>query len=132
MKNILKIKITTWIQNLKSFWISNKISKFLGYTFLIFLIFNFNIAKSFSDNVKMGEITINHMIKEAQQHAIDTVKLEPKKRSLKIELLIKKYINLDFMSKATTGNFWKKASEKQRKMYKAALLKQIVLTTKNI
>ena len=32
------------------------------------------------------------------------------------------------MSKATTGTFWKKASEKQREMYKSALLKQIVLT----
>ena len=117
------------MKSLKSFWIRKKISKFFCYTFLFFLIFNVNIAKSFSDNVKMGEATIEKMIKEAQQHAIDTIKLEPKKRSQKIQLLIKKYINLDFMSKATTGTFWKKASEIQRKMYKAALLKQIVLTT---
>ena len=117
------------MQNLKSSWIRKKISKFLSYAFLIFFIFNVNIAKSFSDNLKMGEATIQQMIRETQQHAIDTIKLEPKKRSQKIELLIKKYINLDFMSKATAGSFWKKASEIQRKMYKAALLKQIVLTT---
>ena len=114
--------------SLKNFWISKKISKFLNYTFLIFLIFNVNIAKSFSDNVEMGEATIQQMIKEAQKHAIDTIKLEPNERSLKIELLIKKYINLDFMSKATTGTFWKKASQIQKEMYKTALLKQIVLT----
>ena len=116
------------MQNLKSFWIRKKISKFLSYTFLIFMIFNVNITKSLSDNLKMGESTIQQMILEAQKHAIDTVKLEPNERSLKIELLIKKYINLDFMSKATTGSFWKKASETQKEKYKAALLKQIVLT----
>ena len=76
----------------------------------------------------MGEATIQQMILEAQKHAIDTIKLEPNERSLKIELLIKKYINLDFMSKATTGSFWKKASEIQKEKYKAALLKQIVIT----
>ncbi len=113
--------------SLKNFWISKKISKFLNYTFLVFLIFNFNITKSFSNNLEKGEATIQQMIIEAKKHAIDTIKLEPSERSLKIELLIKKYINLDFMSKATTGTFWKKASEIQRKKYKAALLKQIVL-----
>ena len=117
------------MQNLKSFWIRKKINKFLSYTFLIFLIYNVNIAKSFSENLEKGEATIQQMIKEAQKHAIDTIKLEPNERSLKIELLIKKYINLDFMGKVTTGTFWKKASVKQKEMYKAALLKQIVLTT---
>ena len=102
------------MQSLKNFWIRKKISKFLSYTFLIFVIFNVNITKSFSDNLKMGESTIQQMIIEAQKHAIDTIKLEPNERSLKIELLIKKYINLDFMSKATTGSFWKKASEIQK------------------
>ena len=117
-----------WMQNLKSFWIRKKISKFLSYTFFIFVIFNVNIAKSFSDNLKMGESTIQQMIIEAQKHAISTIKLEPDERSKKITLLIKKYINLDFMCKATTGTFWKKASETQKEKYKTALLKQIVLT----
>ena len=114
--------------SLKSFWIRKKIGKFLNYTFLIFLILNVNFTKSFSDNLEMGEATIQQMIIEAQKHAIDTIKLEPNERSLKIELLIKKYINLDFMSRATTGTFWKKASKIQKEMYKTALLKQIVLT----
>ena len=53
---------------------------------------------------------------------------EEKLRTFNDVKLIKKYINLEFMSKATTGTFWKKASEIQREKYKAALLKQIVLT----
>ena len=118
----------TWIRNLKNFWISEKINKLLSYTFIFFLIFNFNINKSFSDNLKKGEAVVQQMIVEAKNHAINTINLESKKRSSKIEALIKKYINLDFMSKVTTGAFWKKASVKQRKMYKSALLKQIVLT----
>ncbi len=116
------------MKNLKSFWISRKINFFLIYTFLILLIFNINITKSFSNNLKIGEATIQQMIIESQKHAIDTIKLEPNERSLKIEILIKKYINLNFMSKATTGAFWKKATEIQKEMYKDALLKQIVLT----
>ena len=36
------------------------------------------------------------------------------------------------MSKATTGTFWKKASEIQKKSIKSALLKQIVLTIEDI
>lgn len=116
------------MQNLKNFWISKKISKFLRHTLIIFLIFNVNVTKSFSDNLEIGKAIIQQMIIEAQKHAVDTIKLEPTERSLKIELLIKKYINLDFMSKATTGTFWKNASEIQKEMYKTALLKQIVLT----
>ncbi len=116
------------MQNLKNFWISKQISKLLNYTVIIFLILNVSITNAFSDNLEKGETTIQQMIIEAKNHAIDTVKLEQKERSLKIEILIKKYINLDFMGKATTGAFWKTASKKQREMYKTALLKQIVLT----
>ena len=116
------------MQNLKNFWISKQIIKLLTYTVIIFLILNVNIYKSFSDNLDKGEAIVQQMIVEAKNHAIGTIKLEPKERSTKIESLIKKYINLDFMGKATTGTFWKKASNKQREMYKTALLKQIVLT----
>ena len=58
------------------------------------MIFNVNITKSLSDNLKMGESTIQQMILEAQKHAIDTIKLEPNERSLKIELLIKNILIL--------------------------------------
>ena len=68
------------------------------------------------------------MIADAREHAVKTIKLSPKKQSLKIEILIKKFINLDFMARATTGGFWKKATHTQKEKYKSALLKQIVTT----
>ena len=37
-------------------------------------------------------------------------------------------MNLDFMARATTGSFWKKATDTQKEKYKNALLKQIVNT----
>ena len=68
------------------------------------------------------------MIADAKKHAVKTIKLSPKERSSKIEILIKQFINLDFMARATTGSFWKKASNTQKEKYKSALLKQIVNT----
>lgn len=113
---------------MKSFWINKTIKKFLSYAFVIFLTLNFNIVNSFSSNLEKAEATVEQMIIEVQKHAIDTVNLDPKERSSKIELLIKKYVNLNFMSRATTGTFWKKATKTQKETYKNALLKQIVLT----
>ena len=66
------------------------------------------------------------MIADAKNHAIKTIKLSPKERSSKIEILIKRFMNLDFMARATTGSFWKKATNTQKEKYKNALLKQIV------
>ena len=68
------------------------------------------------------------MIADAKNHALKTIKLSPEERSSKIKILIKQFINLDFMARATTGSFWKKASNAQREKYKSALLKQIVKT----
>ena len=68
------------------------------------------------------------MIADAKKHAVKTANLPPKERSLKIEILIKQFINLDFMARATTGSFWKKSTNTQKIKYKNALLKQIVNT----
>ena len=81
-----------------------------------------------SDNVKKGEVVVQKMIADAKKHAVKTIKLSPKERSLKIEILIKRFINLDFMARATTGSYWKKATNTQKEKYKSALLKQIVNT----
>ena len=61
-------------------------------------------------------------------HAVNSRKLEPEKRTQKIKQLINQYINLDFMARATTGSFWKKATDNQRKKYKDALFNQIINT----
>ena len=78
--------------------------------------------------MKNSEAIVQQMISEAKNHAVKTIKLSPKERSLKIEILIKQFINLDFMARATTGSFWKKASNAQKENYKNALLRQIVST----
>ncbi len=110
---------------MKNSYNSLNFKKVLYITFFSFLFFQFLTFKSYSDNVKNGEIIVQKMIADAKKHAIKTIKLSPKERSLKIEKLIKRFINLDFMARATTGSFWKKATNTQKDDYKVALLKQI-------
>ena len=102
--------------------------KVLFITFFSFLFFQLLTFKSYSDNIKSSEVIVQKMIADAKKHAIKTIKLSPEERSSKIKILIKQFINLDFMARATTGSFWKKASYAQKEKYKSALLKQIVNT----
>ena len=66
------------------------------------------------------------MISKAKVNAIETLKLDQNEKSLRISLLIKEYINLNFMAKATTGSFWKKATFLQRQKYKTAIIGKII------
>ena len=102
--------------------------KVLYIIFISFLFLQFLAFKAYSDNIKQSELIVQNMIADAKTHAVKTINLSSKERSLKIEILIKKFINLDFMARATTGSFWKKASNSQKEIYKSALLKQIVST----
>ena len=113
---------------MKNFYNSLNIQKVLYITFTSILLFQLLTFQAHSDNVKRGEVIIKKMIADAKKHAVKTINLPPKERSLKVETLIKKFINLDFMSRATTGSFWKKATHIQKEQYKNALLKQIVNT----
>ncbi len=113
---------------MKNFYNSFNLKKILFITFFSLLFSQFLTFNSYSDNVKNSEVIVKQMITEAKNHAIKTIKLSPKERSLKIEKLIKQFINLDFMARATTGGFWKKATNTQKEKYKSALLKQIVST----
>ncbi len=113
---------------MKNFYNSLNFKKVLCITFFLFLSFQFLTFKAYSDNIKNSEVIVLKMIADAKKHAQKTIKLSPKERSLKIEILIKQFINLDFMARATTGSFWKKATNTQKETYKNALLKQIVIT----
>ena len=113
---------------MKNFYNSLNLIKVLYITFSALLFFQFLTFQAYPDNIKNSEVTVKQMIDEAKKHAEKTIKLSPKERSLKIEKLIKQYINLDFMARATTGSFWKKATVTQKEKYKSALLKQIVNT----
>ena len=71
------------------------------------------------------------MISKAKVNAIKTLKSDQTDKSLSISLLIKEYVNLNFMAKATTGSFWKKARVLQKERYKTALLQEIVKTVED-
>ncbi len=113
---------------MKNFYNSINIQKILYITFFSLLYFQLLTYKAYPDNIKNSEMIVQQMIADAKKHALKTIKLSPKERSLKIEKLIKRFINLDFMARATTGSFWKKATNTQKEKYKSALLKQIVNT----
>ena len=126
--NTSRLKTTSRIWNLKNSYNNLSFKNILCITFFLFLFFQLLIFKSYSDNIKNSEVIVQKMIADAKKHAVKTIKLSPKERSLKIEILIKRFINLDFMARATTGSFWKKATNIQKEKYKSALLKQIVNT----
>jgi len=113
---------------LKNSYNKSSYKKILNIAFFSFLFFQFLIFKAYPDNVKQSELIVQRMITESKTLAIKTLELPPKQRSLKIQNLIKQFVNLDFMAKATTGSFWKKATKTQKELYKSALLKQIVST----
>ena len=112
------------MQNLKNFWNKFKYILLLA-SFLFSPVFTYN---SYSDDLQQGNKIIDEMIADAQKHALETIELSSEERSKKITPLINQYINLDFMAKATTGSFWKKATDDQKIKYKLVLLHQIVNT----
>ena len=112
------------MQNLKNYW--NKFKYILLLASILFSpVFTYN---SYSDDLQQGNKIIEEMIAKAQKHALETIELSSEERSKKITPLINQYINLDFMAKATTGSFWKKATDDQKIKYKLVLLHQIVNT----
>ena len=113
---------------MKSFYNNSKQSKVIYFVFVFQIILSFFSAQIFADNLKKGDAIIQEMIMKTKAHAVNSIKLEPEKRTQKIKELINQYINLNFMAKATTGSFWKKATVKQKKQYKDALFNQIINT----
>ena len=113
---------------MKSFYNNLKNKKIIFFIFLFQIVFSFFSVEVFADNLKKGDAIIQEMIMKTKLHAVNSRKLEPEKRTQKIKELINQYINLDFMARATTGSFWKKATDNQRKKYKDALFNQIINT----
>ena len=116
------------ILSLKSFYNDIKNKNIIFYVFVFQLILSFFSIQIFADNLKKGDAIIQEMIMKTKLHAVNSIKLEPEKRTQKIKQLINQYININFMARATTGSFWKKTTENQRKQYKDALFNQIINT----
>ena len=120
----MKKKIEKRMKNLKSCYVKFKKCFYLIFIIPLVLISSFSYANS---SLKANK-TIQLMLIEAKEHATNTVELAPEQRTEKIKILIEKYINLDFMARATTGAFWKEANMFQKDKYKLALLNQIINT----
>ena len=113
---------------MKSFYNKLRIKNILYYCFILQISFTLLSGYALADNLEKSNDLIQEMIFKVQKHAIDSVELDPIERSLKAKLLIKQYLNLNFMAKATTGSFWKKATDIQKEKYKVTLLDQIINT----
>jgi ABC-type transporter MlaC component len=124
MKNILISKTKRQTKNLKNYW--NKIKKI--FVFLFLFISPLFVHNSYSDDIKNGEHVIQELIAITQKHALETTHLSSEERSKKITPIIQQYLNLNFMAKATTGSFWKKATNDEKIKYELALLNQIINT----
>ena len=102
--------------------------KIFIFIFIAQIFFSFLSLQASANNIQKANQTIEQMLIEAKQHAIDTINLDPKERTEKVKLLIQKFININFMARATTGAFWKKATSVQKEKYKLVLLNQIINT----
>ena len=114
--------------NLKNFYNKNYIRTTFIFLFifqLFFLLFTMEVK---ADGLKKAKDTVELLLSEAKIHATETIHLDPIIRTKQIKSLIEKYINIDFMARATTGPFWGKATNLQKQSYKSALLNQIINT----
>ena len=124
----MRLKIKRRMKHLKSYYSNIKIKKIFIFVFIIQLFFSCLMIEANANSIKKSNETIELMLSEAKQHAIDTINLDPKKRTIKVKALIQKFVNIDFMARATTGAFWKKATKTQKDEYKVVLLNQIINT----
>jgi ABC-type transporter MlaC component len=113
---------------LSNYYSKTQMKKLFTIVFISQIFFLFSSLEVTADNLKKANKTVEQMLIQAKQHATNTVNLDPKKRTHKIRLLIEKYININFMARATTGAFWKKATSAQKEKYKTVLLNQIINT----
>ena len=110
-------------KSLRNYWI--RIKKFILIT-LSFLILNF----AFDNTSNANELEkARQQIDSLMLDLFDYVKANKnsnKGNKDKSIILIKKYLNLDFMARATSGKYWKKASEEHKKQYKDFLISKII------
>ena len=116
---------------MKSFYNKLRIKNILYCCLVIEMSLMLITGQALADKLQKSNAIIQEMITEAKKHAIASANLETNLKSFKIEVLINKYINLNFMAKVTSGSYWKKASTNQQERYKKALLKQIVNTVED-
>ena len=114
--------------NLRSFYNKFKIKDLLYFVLILPISITLISNDACADKLEKSNAIIQEMISKAKINAIETLKSDQTETSLRISLLIKEYVNLNFMARATTGSLWKKATVLQKQRYKTALLQEIVKT----
>jgi len=115
-----KIYLEKRKKNLKNFCSKN----FVYLKVLVFFIFLIANSNAFSNENITAKNQVDNLIKDLTSYHNKNSNSKNKKK--KIDIL--KYINLDFMARATTGKYWNKVDEKDRNNYKELLLKKILNT----
>ena len=107
-------------KNLKNFCSKN----YYILKFIIPFILSFSIFSASANENLTAKNQIDNLIKDLIIYHKENI--NSKDRIKKLNLL--KYVNLDFMAKATTGSYWKNANKKNKVKYKELLLKKIIDT----
>ena len=108
---------------MKNYW--NRIKKFILIT-LSFLILNFAFDNASNANeLEKARQQIDSLMLDLFDY-VKANKNSNRGNKDKSIILIKKYLNLDFMARATSGKYWKKASEEHKKQYKDFLISKII------
>ena len=103
----------------------NKLNKIFFITLTIISI-NFN-CESFASSSELDKAKkqIDNLMFDLFEY-VKANKISNKENKNKSILIIKKYLNLDFMAKATSGKYWKNANPNQRETYKEFLISKII------
>lgn len=122
----MRSKIKRRMKHLKNYY--SKFKQIFTFVIITQIFILFLSVQANANNIKKSNDTIEQMLFEAKQHAMSTIDLDPQKRTIKIKFLIQKFVNIDFMARATTGAYWKKATRVQKDKYKVVLLNEIIKT----
>ena len=95
----------------------------LNIIFLLFFFIIFYLNISYANQSTSAEHQIKTLLVELSQYVEH--KNQPDKKQISTKK-IKNFLNLDFMARATTGHYWKKADQKQKSKYKQKLLQKIL------
>ena len=110
-------------KNLKNYW--NRVKKTFFIVLSIFIL-NFAVDNSSKANdIEKAKQQIDNLMLDLFNY-VKANKDSNKKNKEKSIILIKKYLNLDFMARATSGKYWKNASENQKIQYKDFLISKII------
>ncbi len=122
------MKITSLKKRRKN--LKNCLNKFNKILLIIISILFINLScasSSFSEENLKAKHQIDNLMEDLFNY-VKSNKIDKKTNKDQTIKLVQKYLNLDFMARATSGHYWKKASEEQKSKYKNYLIHKIINT----